>query len=602
MTTTCSLDQYAEAVALPVDFLAGLGLTETKRRSRAVVEVPYPDTNVSAFATAPPTDREDAFDRPINAVLYAPAAPGPAPAQAFVTEGEVDAQTLTYHGLRALARPPACTWDAEWSSLVNEVAHVCIVGRDEAPTWLDELPFRDRVSYLQLPDGATINGLHRGAGETFPQVWEAHAAEAKTWRQIDEERRQARRAANAALCGELLTAPRLLDEMDTRLKQMGFAGDTAPVKLVYLALTSRLLPRPLAVVIKGTSALGKSFVVKQALKFVPDEAYYEVTAMSDRALIYSQEPLRHRVLVLFEDGGMSDTASLMIRSLLSDGRIMYDTVIDMKPVHIDREGPTGFVTTTTAVYLHAENETRYLSYTLDDSPERIREVMLAVALDGDREPVSMTDWTALQQYVADGPLQVSMSFAATLARNIPPVSVRLQRDLAALLNLIRAHAILHQAARDRDDRGRVVATIEDYRAVHEVVHQLFLEASDAGVPASVRETVEALHTCGPAVYEDGDGVSVAHVACKLQRERSTVSRRLSRAVDLGYVVEVSDNKPGRRKRWILGDRGLESAKSEGLLPSADELADLCSRACIDTPDTAEADQRQAVDPNAEPDA
>ena len=35
---------------------------------------------------------------------------------------------------------------------------------------------------------------------------------------------------------------------------------------------------------------------------------------------------------------------------------------------------------------------------------------------------------------------------------MPPVAVRLRRDFGAVLGLIRAHALLHQATRGRDDR------------------------------------------------------------------------------------------------------------------------------------------------------
>ena len=52
---------------------------------------------------------------------------------------------------------------------------------------------------------------------------------------------------------------------------------------------------------------------------------------------------------------------------------------------------------------------------------------------------------------------------------IPAVAVRLRRDHQALLSLIRTHAILHQATRTRDDAGRIIATLDDYREVYALV-------------------------------------------------------------------------------------------------------------------------------------
>ena len=45
-------------------------------------------------------------------------------------------------------------------------------------------------------------------------------------------------------------------------------------------------------------------------------------------------------------------------------------------------------------------------------------------------------------------------FMRELARLMPTVATRLRRDFVSVLCLVRAHAILHQATRERDDRGR----------------------------------------------------------------------------------------------------------------------------------------------------
>ena len=50
------------------------------------------------------------------------------------------------------------------------------------------------------------------------------------------------------------------------------------------------------------------------------------------------------------------------------------------------------------------------------------------------------------------------------------------RDFGALLTLIRSHALLHQASRSRDQNGRVVATLDDYAVVHDLVADLLADA------------------------------------------------------------------------------------------------------------------------------
>jgi len=204
-------------------------------------------------------------------------------------------------------------------------------------------------------------------------------------------------------------------------------------------------------------------------------------SMSDKALAYGEEPIKHRFLVIFEAPGMqSQWASYLMRSLLSEGRISYDTVEatedGIKPKHIEREGPTGLITTTTENSLHPENETRYFSVEVDDTPEQTSRVLLATAenintdnKDNGEEEISK--FLALQEWLAGANHRVFIPYAKRLAEMIPPVAVRLRRDFKAILNLIKSHAILHQASRGQDDLGRIIGTIEDYKAVwHLVAH------------------------------------------------------------------------------------------------------------------------------------
>jgi hypothetical protein len=90
-----------------------------------------------------------------------------------------------------------------------------------------------------------------------------------------------------------------------------------------------------------------------------------MTAASEHALVSDREPLQHRTLVVYEASGLeSEKFSYIVRSLLSEGRLRYPTVIkrdgELETVMIEREGPTNLITTTTALRLHDENETRLL--------------------------------------------------------------------------------------------------------------------------------------------------------------------------------------------------------------------------------------------------
>jgi hypothetical protein len=308
------------------------------------------------------------------------------------------------------------------------------------------------------------------------------------------------------------------------------------------------------VAVKGPSSGGKSYLTEQVLSFFPESAYYALTAMSEHALAYSDKPLMHRFLVLYEASGMnSDFQTYLLRSLLSEGKVRYETVEKtsegMKPRLIEREGPTGLIVTTTAVKLHPENETRLLSLTVTDTQDQTRAVMAALANEAADQGPELETWQALQVWLEGVESRVTVRYAAVLAGLIPPVAVRLRRDFGPILNLIRSHAVLHQANRERDEEGRIVAALEDYAIVRELVADLVSEGIEATVPATVRETVETVASLRDETEKD---VTIAALAEELKLDKSAAWRRVRSAMDRGYLENLEDRR-GRPAKLVPGD-------------------------------------------------
>jgi DNA-binding transcriptional ArsR family regulator len=424
---------------------------------------------------------------------------------------------------------------------------------------------------VELGEHKDSSALHLADPESFKERFEAFLEDAKPW--IEFERAEAEAASREAWeqCQELAEKPDILGRFAEELARSGVAGETRIAKLLYLAVTSRLLERPVSIALKGPSSGGKSYVVERVLSFFPMSAYYALTAMSDRTLAYSEEPIRHRFLVIYEAAGMSgEFATYLMRSLLSEGCVRYETVEKtsegMKPRLIEREGPTGLIVTTTSVKLHPENETRLLSLTVTDTQDQTRAVMAALAREAGEAGPNFEPWHALQVWLNSAEHRVWIPYAKRLAELIPPLAVRLRRDFGALLNLIRAHALLHQASRERDTEGRIVATIEeDYAAVRELVIDLVGEGVEATVPKTVRETVEVVKRLREG--SNGEPVTVAELARKLELDRSTVSRRVRSAKDRGYLRDLEDN-PRKPSRLIPGDDLPDDLQ---ILPTPEEV-------------------------------
>ena len=563
----CTLEEYAKAKALPEDFLRGLGLRDVTYLEKPAVRIPYPDEQGQEAAVRFRTSlngtekvRWRSGDKPLP---YGLRLLEEARKAGFVVlvEGESDCHTLWYHEIPALGIPGATNWRDGWATCLSGIGKIyTIIEPDQGGETIRERltdceAIRERLHLLELGEHKDPSALHLADPEGFKGRFEVALEDAKPWVELERVEAEAISREAWERCHGLAEASNILGRFAKELARSSVAGEEKIAKLLYLALTSRLLKRPVSIALKGPSSGGKSYLVERVLSFFPEGAYYALTAMSDRTLAYSEEPIVHRFLVIYEAVGISgDFQTYLMRSLLSEGRVRYETVEKtsegIKPRLIEREGPTGLLVTTTAVKLHPENETRLLSLTVSDSQDQTRAVMVALAEEVGENALDLATWHSLQVWLEGAEHRVRIPYAKKLAELIPPVAVRLRRDFGAVLNLIRAHALLHQAGRERDAEGRIVAIIEDYAAVRELVADLVSEGIEATVPTTVRETVEAVKRLRE--NSKGESVTVTDIAKELKRDRSAVSRRVRSAKDRGYLRDLEENQR-KPSRLVPGD-------------------------------------------------
>lgn len=478
----------------------------------------------------------------------------------WIAEGEKDVEALRELGVTATCNPGgAGKWHPEYGECLVSGDVVIIADRD-AP---------GRAHAAKVADA--LDGVARSVRVMEAAVGKDAADHIAAHKTIDQFVPVEKDPATSIPAGFSATvqpepfaaeppaiaySPDVLAEFVNALHSCGVAGEDRFAQVTYLSLTSRVLERPVSLAAKGPSSAGKSFVVQEVVGFFPADAVYALSAMSEHALAYSTEPLGHRFLILYEAAGLdSDFASYLLRSLLSEGRIRYETVEKkrgegMVPRLIEREGPTGLIVTTTAVSLHPENETRLLSVPANDTPEQTKSIMRMLAREGSQGVgVDRGEWRAFQTWIAAQDNRVTIPFAVLLAELVPPVAVRLRRDFATVRDLIKAHAILHQATRRRDQQGCIVATIADYAAVRELIADLVADEVDATVSATVSETVAAV----VALQEDREaGVTYKLLGERLGLDKSTAKRRADEAVSRGYIKNL-ETRRGLPAKLVPGD-------------------------------------------------
>jgi hypothetical protein len=399
------------------------------------------------------------------------------------------------------------------------------------------------------------------------------------------------------LC-ELAQAPDLLERVVRQVQSRGVVNECELITLIYLAATSRVLDQPINPLVKGASSGGKSHTTKRTLELFPPESVNYLTSSSALSLVYDDQPLAHTVLVVNEANQLqadeNSMFSMLLRSLISEGRIVHQTTVEdpasrtgRRVERIVREGPIAVMITTTGE-LHAENETRMLSFRVSETQEQTRAVIegLAARAAGTDEGVAdLAIWQDFQRWIALGPTDAVIPFAPQIAAKIPPSMVRFRRDVGSLFNFIKASAILHQAQRKVDGKGRVVATLDDYKVAYSIFSKVLAETSGQRVTDNVRLVVDlivqraAQPTTKPSDsrFARGAGLAASPEVVLSSKQigtltgigKSAAHRAVRSAIDGGYLVN-NETTRGKPYRLVVGQHIDDAAAT--LLPHPDTLS------------------------------
>ncbi len=584
----CTLEKYAKTKALPLDFIKSCGVEQISYLKAPALKMGYMDESgvETAVRFRVATEGRDKFrwKKGSKPLLYGLSRLDRNRKEVVLVEGESDCHALWYHGVNALGLPGATMWkenrDAVHFDAFDTIYLVLEADQGGAAVlnWLKNSRIKDRTRIVSLGRYKDPSALHIADTEKFKSRWGKAIQSALPWPEHEKKINEALKKEAWKHCRTLAQSSNILNEFVADIRKSGLTGEDRNAQIIFLALVSRLLVKPVSIAVKGPSGGGKSFSTEKVLTFFPSSAFYALTAMSDKALAYGEEPLKNRFLVIFEASGMeSDMASYLIRSLLSENKLRYEFVEkvngQMQTRVIEREGPTGLIITTTQTGLHPENETRLLSLTVTDTPAQTRNILLAMVED-EQEDVDLSRWLAFQDYLVFCDNRVAIPYSKLLAENIPQSSmaVRLRRDFRQVLSLIKAHAVLHQEMRQRDEDGRIVAEITDYAAVHGLIADLIAQGIDATVSDETRETVDAVEALK---REKPDGVSYKDVGERLGLDKSSAQRRCQVALKNGYLKNLEEKK-GKPARLQVGE---PLPGRNAVLPSPQELETLYESGC-----------------------
>jgi DNA primase catalytic core len=300
-----------------------------------------------------------------------------------------------------------------------------------------------------------------------------------------------------------LRAPDLTERIVADVERTGLIGEPVNALIGYLAMVSRKLPAPLAILIQSTSAAGKSALMDAVLRLMPEEDRIHYSAMTGQSLFYlGERDLKHKILAIAEEEGVRQ-AAYALKLLQSQGELTIastgkDPTTGMLTTQEYRvEGPVMLCLTTTAIDVDEELQNRCLTLTINESREQTRAIQAA-----QRQRRTLAGLLAESE--ADGivalhrnaqrllrPLKVVNPFAEALT--FLDERTRTRRDHVKYLSLIDAIALLHQHQREvkrSEHRGQTIeyieATAADIALANRLAHEVLGRSLDELPPQTRR--------------------------------------------------------------------------------------------------------------------
>jgi DNA primase len=308
---------------------------------------------------------------------------------------------------------------------------------------------------------------------------------------------------------DLLRDPELVTRILADFASTGIIGEEVNVLTAYLACVSRLLDRPLAVLVQSSSAAGKSALMDAVLALMPEAAQVRYSAMTGQSLFYMGETnLKHRILAIAEEEGAS-SASYALKLLQSEGEVTIastgkDASTGQLVTHQYRvEGPVMLFLTTTAIDIDEELMNRCLVLSVNESRaqtqaihalQRGRETLAGLLAREDAHAVKALHRNAQSLL---GGVHVVNPFADSLT--FLDDKTRTRRDHMKYLTLIRAIALLHQHQRRVKtvaSNGQQLRYIEveptDIALANRLAHEVLGRTLDE-LPPQTRNLLSQLH-------------------------------------------------------------------------------------------------------------
>jgi hypothetical protein len=344
------------------------------------------------------------------------------------------------------------------------------------------------------------------------------------------------------ICGEKLKDPLLLVNIVKEVQSEGIVGEEDTILAIIMKIMLRNVKGADAtssnIVVSDKSGGGKDVLTELVCKvMLPKHDYFHRTGLTEKVFRYWNSNKKdftwNGKVIHLEDPEEDLIKSQGFRTMASGGS--DTTVVDnMKAVDLKVNGKPVIIVTSLNANIDMEGIRRWDTIRMDTGKmltEKVieRGILKKTGLIEDVEDKELRE--ALHSIIT--PMTVSVPYGRKITK-IFPNTIAMRTISRKFIDYIMASAVLHQYQRERDERGRIIATWDDYEYARFVFTKL---TGMYGVPLNRAE-----ETFMQVLIESGEPLSIKEIAERFDHSSNWIYRHVrddDKFKETGLIHEIS---------------------------------------------------------------
>jgi DNA primase len=265
-------------------------------------------------------------------------------------------------------------------------------------------------------------------------------------------------------------APDFYERMNEKLGATGIVGEEEARFLLFAIATSYMQEKPLHALIQGSSGSGKTLLLRGIMGLLPEEKGKVYTRITEKSLYHTGSKLRHTAIAIEDWDGLPPEVQYIFREFQTGGGLSSLSTVKDKSGDSDSKdivavGPIASMMCTTAGSIYEDNMSRCFLVAVDESEEQTKRILEYQNARRRGDTDKKTEEAAkdfIRNFVEIlEPCEVVNPYAGKV--NLPERAHKIRRLNELYLVFVEQISWLHQFQREKDEKGRLIVTIEDLK-------------------------------------------------------------------------------------------------------------------------------------------